>query len=707
LFVACSEPKPINIEGEAMPESSSSVPIDVANPFFTESPLELGYPPFDAIAFEHYAPAFARGMAEETAEVDAIATQSAPPSFANTIAALEVSGQLLNRVSRVFYSMTSVKSDPAVRALEQELAVTMAEHTDNILLNQALFARISQLYEQRSTAGLDAESVRLIESYYRDYVRAGAALTEAQQARMREINAQLSVLQIQYNQNILNESNELAIVVESQEALTGLDAGSINAAAKAARDNNTEGNFLLPLVNTSDQPLLAQLQNRSLRERIHRASLSRGNRGNAFDNRQTLVSILRLRAERAQLLGYDNHADYVLDVQTAGTVEAVNDRLTALIEPAVANVRREGEALQALIEHDDEDFRLAAWDWSYYSEKLRAEQFEFDDSQLRDYLELENVLTRGVFFAAEQLYGISFRERFDLPVYEDGVRVFEVFDPVGTTQALFIADLYARPSKRGGGWTNSYVSQSDLLGSRAVVAINLNITQPAENDPTLLTLDEVTTLFHEFGHALHNIFSDVTFPYFSGSRVPRDFVEFPSQVNEMWVTWPEVLRNYAVHFETGEPLPTALLNRINDVQQFNQGFATTEYLAASLLDQRLHQLAPNAVPDAAHILDFEVQVLSDAGIPLDTVPPRYRSTYFRHIMGGYSAGYYSYIWSEVLDADTIEWFKENGGLQRANGERFRQALLSRGGSVDAMTLYRNFRGRDPAIEPLLRRRGLL
>ena len=466
------------------------------------------------------------------------------------------------------------------------------------------------------------------------------------------------------------------------------------------------GKFVIPLLNTSSQPSLANLQNRALRERIHTTSLSRGSRGGEFDNRETLTSVLRLRAERAQLLGYENHSEYILENQTAGTVAAVNQRLAELAPPAVVNANREAADLQQMIADDEQNFSLASWDWDFYTEKLRAARFNFDESQLRPYFELNNVLKKGVFFAAEKLYGITFLERTDLPVYQEDVRVFEVFDSVGTTLAVFIADFYARPSKRGGAWMNAYVSQNRLLNTQPVIANHLNITEPPVGEATLLTFDEVTTMFHEFGHAIHGMFSSVQYPYFSGTRVPRDFVEYPSQVNEMWATWPEVLEHYAVHYETGEAMPRELLNKVLSTQKFNQGFSTTEYLAASIVDQALHQLGPEEVPMADQILEFERAVLARAGIKLDEIPPRYRSTYFSHIMGGYSAGYYSYIWSEVLDADTVEWFKENGGLLRENGDHFRRTLLSRGGSVDAMELFRDFRGRDAAIEPLLERRGL-
>lgn len=680
--------------------------VQAFNPFLLESPLYLNYPQFDLIDESHYLPAFRQGMTEQMAEIDAITGQTAEPSFENTIVALELSGQLLDRVSRVFFSMAGVNINDDIRALQQELAPELSAHQDAILLNRALFARVDSLFQAREELGLDSESIRLIERYHSDYVRAGAALTPEQQGRMRALNAEIAVLQTDFSQNVLSEVNDQAIVVDSREELIGLDESRIEAARREAEERGLPGKFVIPLLNTCGQPALSSLQNRALRERIHQTSMARGSRGGEYDNRGILSSVLRLRAERAQLLGYDNHAHFVLDNQTAQTVDAVNKRLAELTTPAVANALREASDLQQMVYDSGEDFQLAAWDWSYYAEKLRSARFEFDASQLQPYFELNNVLQRGVFFAAERLYGISFKERFDLPVYQEDVRVFEVFDATGTTLALFIADFYARPSKRGGAWMNSYVSQSDLMNTQPVVGNHLNITKPPEGEPTLLTFTEVTTMFHEFGHALHGMFSSVEYPYFSGTSVPRDFVEYPSQVNEMWATWPEVLENYAIHYRTGEPMPRALLDKFLSAQTFNQGFATAEYLAASIVDQALHQLNPEEVPSADTIMDFEAQALKSAGIALDVVPPRYRVTYFSHIMGGYSAGYYSYIWSEVLDADTVEWFKENGGLRRENGDHFRRTLLSRGGSEDAMQLFREFRGRDAEITPLLARRGL-
>ena len=538
-------------------------------------------------------------------------------------------------------------------------------------------------------------------------MRAGARLSDAEKERMQAINARLAALSSRFTQNVLDEVNASAVVVESRDELAGLSEGQIAAAVAAAEARDLEGRYVIPLLNTSGQPALASLEDRGLRERITRTSLARGSQGGEYDNRGVITEIARLRAERAAMLGYPNHAAYILERQTARTVDAVNERLASLAPPAVANAEREAADLQAMAAAEGADIELAAWDWSYYTEKVRAERYAFDASQLRPYFEMDNVLENGVFFAANRLYGLTFEERPELPVYHPDVRVWEVFDVGGEALGLFIGDFYARPSKRGGAWMNAYVSQSHLMETSPVVGNHLNVPKPPEGEPTLLTFDEVTTMFHEFGHALHGFFSDVRYPYFAGTSVPRDFVEYPSQVNEMWATWPEVLRNYAVHHETGEPMPADLLDRVLATQQFNQGFATTEYLAASLLDMAWHQITADEVPDAAGVEAFEAAALEAAGVALATVPPRYRSTYFSHIWSsGYSAGYYSYIWSEVLDADSVEWFKENGGLLRENGDHFRSTLLSKGGSIEALDLFRAFRGAEPDIGPLLVRRGL-
>ena len=700
LAAACAPPEP------EIPMDEAATVTD-ANPFFDESPLPFHYPPFNRIDDSLYRPAFERGMAEQLAEVEAIANASEAPTFENTLVALERSGRVLERVSQVFFNLTSADTNDTLDAIRSEMAPKLSAHSDRILLNAALFERVRALYELREELDLDDESRRLLEEYYTDFVRAGAQLPVAEQERLREINAELAGLETTFSQNVLSEVNASAVAVDTREALAGLTESEIEAAAAAAADRDLGGQFLIALRNTSGQPPLASLENRDLRRRVMEASLARGSQGGEFDNRTVVSRIARLRAERAALLGYPNHAAYSLERQTARTVGAVNERLASLAPAAVANARREAADLQAIAAAGGLDHEVAAWDWAYFTEQVRAERYAFDTAALRPYFEMDNVLRNGVFHAANRLYGLTFQERTDLPVYHPDVRVFEVIDADGEPLALFLADFYARPSKRGGAWMSSFVSQSDLLGTRPVVANCLNVPKPPAGEPTLLTFDEVETMFHEFGHALHGFFSAVRYPYFSGTAVPRDFVEYPSQVNEMWATWPEVLRNYAVHHETGEPMPGDLLDKVLASETFNQGFATTEYLAASLLDQAWHQLAADEVPDAGGVVAFETAALDAAGVALETVPPRYRSTYFSHIWSsGYSAGYYSYIWAEVLDADTVEWFRESGGLTRENGDRFRGMLLSRGGSRDAMELYRAFRGREPDIAPLLARRGL-
>jgi len=714
IVPACSETDSVskaakteNFSAKTANEKAMTITIDDNNPFYQESPLYLHFPPFDKIENRHFAPAFDRGMAQQLAEIATIAEREEPPTIENTLLAMERSGVLLDRVSRVFFSLSSAHTNDELEGVRSKMAAKLSAHRDTILLNKTLFGRIELLYQQRETLSLSPETLRLVEESYRDFIRAGAQLNDTDKQSLTAMNAQLATLQTAFSQNILKEVNSAAIVVDSVEQLEGMSTGAIATAAAAATAKNMRGKYLVALLNTSQQPPLAVLKNRALRQRIMATSLARGSHGGEFDNRQNFTRIVLLRAQRAQLLGYENHAAYGLENQTARTTAAVNRRLASLAPAAVANARREAADLQAMIDAEGGEFTLAAWDWDFYTEKLRQQRFDFDAAQLKPYFEFDNVLHKGVFYAAEQLFGVRFKERHDLPVYQRDVRVFDVFEADGSPLALFVMDPYARPSKRGGAWMNAYVSQSKLMHRQPVVANHLNITKPAAaGDPTLLTFAEVTTLFHEFGHALHGMFSDVNYPSFSGTSVPRDFVEYPSQVNEMWAVWPQVLENYAIHYKSGEAMPAQLLAKVMATQTFSQGYGTTEYLAASLLDQAWHQLTPAQVPDAAGLLDFEARVLQQAGVAMDTVPPRYRSTYFSHIVGGYSAGYYAYIWSEVLDADTVEWFKEMGGLSRENGEHFRQSLLSRGGAEEAMVLFKNFRGAEPDITPLLKRRGL-
>jgi peptidyl-dipeptidase Dcp len=675
------------------------------NPFFADSPLPLQYPQFDRIQDAHFAPAFDAGMADQLREVEAIASNPAPPTFENTLVALEKSGRVLDRATTVFFSLVAADTNDARNQIRNEYAPRFAAHTDAIMLDSRLFARIDALYRQRDAIS-DPEARRLVERYHEDYVRAGARLSDADKERLKTLNAELATLSSQFNQFVLDEVNASAVVVDDVKLLDGLTPAQIAAAATEAESRGLPGKYALTLLNTTGQPPSAQLTNRALRQRLHEASVARGSRGGDFDTRGIISRVIRLRAERAKLLGYDTPAAFAIADQTARTPEAVNQMLRELAPAAVANARREAQALQAIVDREGGNFQLAAWDWDFYADKLRAERYAFDEAQLKPYFELTNVLERGVFHAATRLYGITFKRRTDLPVYHPDVWVYEVSDADGQPLALFIADMYARKSKRGGAWMNAYVAQSRLLGLRPVVANHLNIPKPPAGEPTLLTWDEVTTAFHEFGHALHGMFSDVEYPYFSGTNVPRDFVEFPSQVNEMWARWPEVLANYARHYQTGEAMPQALLDKVIAASRFNQGHATTEYLAAALLDQRWHQLQPEEVPEADHVMDFEAAALKAEGIDFAPVPPRYRTPYFSHIMGGYAAGYYSYIWAEVLDAQSAEWFREHGGLSREGGDHFRRTLLSRGGAEDALTLFRRFAGADPRIGPLLQKRGL-
>jgi len=698
LVAACSDSK--------APDPDSMASTDMSNPFFTASTLPYEMPPFDLIKDEHFVPAFDRGMAEHMSEILAIASNPEPASFDNTIVAMEHTGRLLARAQAVFFSLTGAHTNDALKAIQTEMSPKFSSHFDSIVLNPELFARVSSLYDQRDSLGLDAESLRLLERYYLDFKRAGAQLSAEQKIRFREINTKLAELGTAFGQNVLNEVNDSAVIVDTREELAGLSDSEIESAASEAKARGLEGKYVLTLQNTTQQPPLTLLQNRALRQRIQETSAARNSRGNEFDNRAIVTEVLKLRSERATMLGYESHAAFVLEDETAKTVGAVNDMLGRLGPRAYENARKEAADLQAFInETEAEPFDLASWDWLYYTEKLRNQRYNLDANQLKPYFELNRVLNDGVFYMAEKLYGVTFVERPELPVYQEDVRVFEAFLD-GKPLGLFLFDPYARASKRGGAWMNEYVSQSSLLDTRPVVGNHLNIVKPPAGEPTLLTLDEVNTTFHEFGHALHGLFSNVTYPRFAGTNVPRDFVEYPSQVHEMWANWPEVLANYAVHYKTGEAIPQDLLDKVIAADKFNEGFKSGEYLAAAIVDTQLHQIPLEDIPPAEALMETEAKILADSGTDFVAVPPRYSTPYFSHIMGGYSSGYYSYIWSEVLDAESVKWFNENGGMKRENGDHFRTTLLSRGGSEDAMQLFRDFRGADPSIEPLLERRGL-
>ena len=677
----------------------ATAPLSASNPLAAPSQLPYQLPPFAEITVDHVRDALLAGMAEQRAEVAALVADPAEPAFDNTVVALERSGQLLARAERVFHNLTSAVSSDRIRELEREISPLAAAHDDALRLDPALFARVDAVHAGRHDAGLDEESVRLVERYHLDFVLAGAGLDDAGREQLRALNQRLAELGTTFDQNLQLATEAAAVVVGDAAELDGFSEAEI---AAVARERGHGEAFLLTLVLPSGQPALAKLRDRDLRRRLFEASVTRASAGD-HDNGPVAAEMARLRAQRARLLGFDTHADLIAADQTARTSAAVDALLGELVAPAVANARAEGAVLAELAAADGVE--LAAWDWAYYSERVRAERYAVDSAALRPWFELDRVLVDGVFRAAELLYGYTFTPRPDLVGYHPDTRVWEVTGAQGEPVGLYLGDFYAREGKRGGAWMSSFVTQSRLLGTQPVVFNNLNVTRPAAGQPTLLTLSEVTTLFHEFGHALHGLFSDVTYPRFSGTSVPRDFVEFPSQVNEMWALWPEVLTGYARHVETGEPLATETVAAIEAAELWGEGFATLEYLAATLLDQAWHRIGPDT--DVTDPQAFEAQALQAAGVAYELVPPRYRTTYFQHVFaGGYSAGYYSYIWSEVLDADTVEWFKENGGLQRANGEVFRTRLLSRGGSVDALAAFRAVRGRDAVTGPLLRRRGL-
>ncbi len=677
------------------------------NPFTVPSELPFAFPPFDAIRHEHYRPAFDAGVAEQRAAVEAIASAPDAPTFANTIEALDRSGQTYERMMRVWTNLCASMSTPEMQALQTELAPLIAEHTDAIRLDPRLFARVDAVHEARHEAGLTPEQLRVVERYHRDFVRAGAALPEADRDTLRDLNKQITTLTTEFSRRVLAESNDLAVHLTDRAELDGLSDNAVEAAANAARAAGKEG-YLLTLALPTIQPAISSLTDRDVRRRLHEAATTRGTRGGDNDTRDLVTRISRLRAERAALLGFADHASYVADDQTAGSTKAVLEMMGEMAGPAMRNLQAEQARIEDLLRADGVDGPVQPWDWAYYAARDKAAKYDVDTNAVKPYFELDRVLHDGIFFAATRLYGVTFEQREDLPVYADGVRVYEVFDGDGSTLGLFVCDWFARPTKQGGAWMDEFVGQSHLLGTRPVVVVCLNVPEPPAGQPALMTVDEVRTGFHEFGHALHGLFSDAVYPRLHGTAVPRDFVEFPSQVNEMWAWWPEVLANYAIHHVTGEKLAQDVVDRLTASQEHGQGFETVAIMAAALLDQEWHRRTaeqPAVEPEA--VADFEVEALERHGVRSGLVPPRYRSGYFAHIFaGGYDAGYYSYLWSEVLDADMVGWFTDNGGLTRANGDRFREQLLSVGGTVDPLDAFIAVRGRGPSIEPLLVRRGL-
>lgn len=676
------------------------------NPFYTESTLPFEAPDFDVIENRHFMPAFERGMEEQLSEIDSIATQDSEPTFENTIVAMELSGDLLTRVQRVFYNLTSAHTNDEIQKIQSELAPKLAAHSDNIYLNRDLFNRVETLYQNIEQLDLDEESEKLLSDTYRDFVRAGAQLTEEQQSRMRQINERISSLTTEFQEKLLEMTRERAVVVEDEAMLDGLSSDRIASAKELAEERGHEDSYLINISNTTRHPLLSSLNNREMRKRLWEASAYRGlGENGGIDTRPIVLELAELRAERANLLGYDTYASYALEPQTGESPERVLDLLKDLIPPVIRNSDVEAELIQEYMIQDGIEDDLQPWDWEYYAEKVRQDRYDINESEVRKYFELDKVLDEGVFYTMERLFGITFEERFDLPVYQEDVRVWNVMDEDGSQIGLFYGDFFSRDSKRGGAWMNSFVVQSHLKEQKPVVVNVLNITPPAEGEPALVSFSNVTTLFHEMGHAVHGLFSDVTFPSLAGTSVPRDFVEFPSTFQEDWAILPEVLENYAVHHETGERIPQDLLDKVIEAREFNQGFDTYEYLAATVLDMEWHLLEPSEIP--SDVQAFEQASLAKYNLANPAIPPRYKSTYFSHIFsGGYSANYYAYIWSEILAADAFSFMSNQGGLTRENGDRFRNYILSQGGSDEAMDLYRDYRGGEPDVKHLLERRGL-
>jgi len=674
-----------------------------SNPFWKASALPFQAPPFDKIRDADYAPALEEGMKRQLAEVDAIANDPEPPTFANTIEALERTGDLLTRVSKVFFGLAQASTNDAIQKIRADEAPKLATHKDAIYLNAKLFARVRSLYERRDTLGLSPEARYLLERYRLAFVRAGAQLSDSEQTSLRTMNQEESKLTTQFSELLLADTNASAVVVDDKAELDGLSDGDLATAAQTAKERGMEGKWVLTLQNTTQQPALSSLKNRALRQRILHASEERCNHGGTSDTKSMVGRLAQLRAQRAKLLGFPTYAAFVLDDQMAKTPQNALGLLTKLVPAATAQARRDAVRLQKMIDTQPGGFPLTASDWSFYAEKVRKAEFDLDEAQVKPYFDLDRVLRDGVFFAANRLYGITFRERKDIPVYQPDVRVWEVLDADGTSLALYYGDYFLRSSKSGGAWNDTFVDQSRLIGTKTVVYNVTNFSKPAAGEPALLSFDDVSVLFHEFGHALHAMFSDIGYPTLS--NVPNDFAEFPSQFNEHWALEPAVFDHYAKHYKTGKPMPRALVAKIRKSRSFDRGYGTTEYLAAALLDMAWHDLPAGGPLEDVNA--FESAALKRFQIDLPLVPPRYRTTYFAHIWGGdYAAGYYAYLWSELIDDDAYYWFREHGGMTRANGQRFRRMILSRGGTEDAAVLYRAFRGRDPVVEPLLEERGL-
>jgi peptidyl-dipeptidase Dcp len=686
-------------------KSAMEKPFSSSNPFANESPLLYQAPPFDKIHNDDYQPALEEGMRVQIAEVAKIAGDSAAPTFDNTIVALEKTGLLLTRANNAFQAITQANTNDTLQKLQSDIAPKLAAHSDAVHLNAALFARIKAVYDNRATLKLDSVQSFLVERYYKDFVRSGALLADADKTKLRALNEEESKLSTDFQNRLLAGTKAGGLVVSDKSDLAGLSAGEVAAAADAAKARKLDGKWVLPLQNTTQQPYQPSLSNRATREKLFRASTTRTEHGDSNDTRALILRLAQLRAERAKLLGFPNIAAYVLDDQMAKTPAHAIKLLTDMVPAITSKAAGEAKAMQALVDRQKGGFTLEPWDWQYYAEQVRKAQYAIDESQLKPYFEIDRVLHDGVFFAAHELYGLTFKERKDLPVYHPDVRVFEVFDADGSSMALWYCDYWKRDNKIGGAWENSFVDGAGLLKTKPVIYNVANFAKPGAGQPALIAFDDVNTMFHEFGHALHAMLTHVEYPRLTGTNVPTDFVEFPSQFNEHWALYPSVLANYAKHYQTGKPMPAGLLDKLKKARTFNQGFSTGELVQAMLLDMAWHTLPPGEKQADADA--FETAASERFHVLMPLIPPRYRSTYFAHIWsGGYNANYYAYMWSEVLDDDAYAWFTEHGGLTRANGQRFRDMILSRGGTDDVAVLYRKFRGRDPEVAPLLVQRGL-
>jgi peptidyl-dipeptidase Dcp len=675
------------------------------NPFYKPSSLPFHAPPFDKIKDSDYQPAIEAGMAEQREEMRAIADNPAEPTFENTLVAMEKTGQLFDRALAVFNAVTGANRNPELQKVKDIEAPKLAAQHDAIFLNSRLFQRVATLYNSRDSLKLDQESLRLLEFYYKRFIHSGANLSDSDKTELKKLNEEESTLSNAFTTKLLTATKDAAYVTTDKAALAGLSDAQVAAAALAAKERKLDG-YVVPLQNTTQQPDLDSLGHRSTRQSLFENSWNRAEQGGVNDTRDIIARLAQLRAQKAKLLGYPNYAAWKLEDQMAKTPDAALKFMDALVPGATAKANLEAKDIQAMIEAQKGGFQLQPWDWNYYAEQVRKAKYNIDEAQIKPYFELNNVLQNGVFYAAEQLYGITFKERNDIPVYNHDVRVFEVFDADGRTLALWYCDYFKRDNKNGGAWMSTFVDQSKLLGTIPVAYNVANFSKPAPGQPALLSFRDVTTMFHEFGHALHGMFAETKYPSLSGTAVARDFVEFPSQFNEHWASYPAVFSNYAKHYKTGAPMPAEMAAKIKESETFNQGYALTELLAAAELDMQWHTLpsdTPLEKPDA-----FEVKALEKTKLSLSYVPPRYRSSYFAHIWGGgYSAGYYAYLWSEMLDDDAFQWFEDHGGLTRANGDRLRRMVLSRGNTEDLAKMYAAWLGAEPSIEPMLKYRGLV